>query len=426
MVDTGQDEAQQDEAQPAEAQPAEAQQDESRSIPDEVCTRAVELLRETLGVAVDLTGWETIRHEGRARLARLHLSGAPISSAVVKVIRPPAGQEFDGADDDPWSPAARLANEWTGLAFLSSLPGPRLPVPAFYGGDADLGFVVIEDFGTGPSLAEILLATSPARAEAGLAGYVDALADVHLGTFGRGDEYDELRRSHPGQPHATTLLDADGRPHLLRSLGPLSGELDLDDATVGAIAWIDGIVRAPGHWRAFSPNDCCPDNNRVDDGGRVRLFDLEFATCRHALLDLAYLRATMPTCWCVRRLPAGLSDRLVDRYRERLRAAGRTVPDEEFSVALDACQAYWALTTAFWHVDRAFEPGDDGWYFESYDFQVASRRQMLLLRMDELADAASRQPAIAPLVTGLVEPVVAAVRRVAPDVQLLPLYPAFS
>jgi hypothetical protein len=404
----------------------DSRREDAPTVPAEVRARAGELLEESFGGAVRITGEERVPHEGRARLVRLHLAGAPVPSAVVKLVRPPESEATAPPDDDPWSPAARLANEATGLAFLSTLPGPRLPVPAFYGASNSLGFVVMEDLGTGHSLADVLLTGSPAAAEAALTGYVDALADIHLATFGRTGDHDELRRNQPGHPHPTTLFDDAGRPFLPQSLHHVPGGIELDDAAVAALTWIEGVVGAPGPWRAFTPNDCCPDNNRVDDGGRVRLFDLEFATCRHALLDLAYLRTTMPTCWCVRRLPAGLADRLVDHYRARLRTVGPPMSDAEFARALDACQAYWAITTVGWHLDRAFEPGDDGWYFETYDFQVASRRQMILLRMAELADAATRRPQLAALVTGLVEPLVAAVRQVAPAVQPLPLYPAFS
>jgi hypothetical protein len=404
----------------------DARREDAQSIPAEVWASAGDLLAKMFGRSVEITGREAVPHEGRARLTRLHLTGAPVSSAVVKLVRPPDAEGSELPDDDPWSPAARLANEATGLAFLSSLPGPRLPVPAFYGADAGLGFVVMEDLGSGRSLADVLLAGSPVAAEAALTGFVDSLADIHLATFGRTDEYDDLRRRQPGQAHPTTLFDAEGRPFLLQSLRHVPDGIELDDAAVAALAWIEGVVGSPGPWQAFTPNDCCPDNNRVEDDARVRLFDLEFATSRHALLDLAYLRTTMPTCWCVRRLPPGLSDRLVDHYRERLRADGPPTSDADFAAALDACQAYWVITTAGWQLDRAFEPGDDGWYFETYDFQVASRRQMLLLRMAELADAAVLRPQLAALVTGLVEPLVAAVRRAGPAVRPLPLYPAFS
>ncbi|MEQ7125470.1 hypothetical protein ABN034_13230 [Actinopolymorpha sp. B11F2] len=399
------------------------------TLPEKVCTRAAELLSRHVGKTVAVVGQEILNHDGHAFVARVLLDdGSPLASAVVKMAHRGDGGEFDKDDADPYGPAARLWNEWAGLEFLSSLPTPCTAVPAFYGGDAALGFVVMEDLGAGPSLANLLLGTSAEQARAGLDGYVDALAEVHLATFGRTEAYDDLRSrlgttapAHHGFSAAKCLGD------LTTPLGILDPTIDLDGDVAEAVAWIDAVLDDPGPWRAFSLNDCCPDNNRVDERGRLRLFDVEFADARHALLDVAYLRTTMPTCWCVRRLVPDLAEDLVQRYRDRLAAGGRATSDADFHAALNACAAFWALLNASWHLEAALEPtGADRSHWDAYDFTFGSRRQIFLQRLAELADAADRQPELAALRSRLADPARAAARRAWQVVDPLPLYPAFA
>ncbi|HZC25449.1 MAG TPA: hypothetical protein VE287_00375, partial [Actinopolymorphaceae bacterium] len=331
----------------------------AQAVPARFLGRAAELLSQAWGTPVAVVGEENLEHSGHAFVVRLLLSGGPAPSVVLKLAHADPTTAFDRHDVDPWGPAARLWNEWAGLEFLTSLASPQPPVPAFHAGDADLGLLLMEDLGSGPSLADVLLDRSPDRARVALDGYVDALADIHLATLAHVDTFERRRRAFGGEPAAVpALLDGDGQPLLLQGLGALADDADIDAAS-DAIRWVDGVVRSPGRWRAFNVNDCCPDNNRVYADGRVRLFDLEFCTVQHALLGLAYVRTTMPTCWCQRRLGIEMSEALVRRYQDRLRVGGFDVQPEEFDTALNACEAYWAIETARWHVERALGPGGD-------------------------------------------------------------------
>ncbi len=401
---------------------------EPPALPDEVVQRAGVLLGDRFAAPVSVVAYDILNHEGHAIVARLQLTGAPVASAVVKLAHRDDSGAFDADNPEPFSPAARLWNEWAGLEYLSSLPTPCPTVPAFYGGDGTHGLVVMEDLGGGESLAHLLLGRSAERASAAMEGYVDALADVHLATFGRTDGYDSLRARLDG---GTTRPDTFGKPEptrgLLEGFAALDADLSTDGAVGTALDWVDSLVGEPGPWRAFTPNDCCPDNNRVDADGRVRLFDLEFATCRHALLDLAYVRATMPSCWCVRRFEPSRGDALVRRYADRLAAGGRSDLASGIHAPLHACEAHSALWAASFHLPPALEDkGGDRPYWELYDFEFGSRRQLFLQKLGELGAAADRQPELAPLRDGLVEPLRAAAARAWRVVEPLPLYPAFT
>ncbi|MFD2083006.1 hypothetical protein SAMN05421678_103390 [Actinopolymorpha cephalotaxi] len=403
-------------------------------LPAGIAARASALLSEHLATPVRVTGYEPLRVDGHAHVARLVLDGAPFPSAVVKVAHRGDDGEFDRAATDFWSPAHRLWNEWCGLEFLSSTPS-KGGTPTFYGGDADLGFILIEDLGADHSLAHILLREGAEPARAGMAGYVDALARVHLASFDRNEEYDRLRARF-GVPAKEEGIGYDVRTKLVPALADLDPGLAtaIDEAALAAVDWIEETLAVPS-WQAYSPNDCCPDNNHVDDDATVRLFDLEFGGFRHALLDLAYVRTVMPTCWCVRRLPEGLPDVLVGRYRQRLAEAGRdvTCPDStdgtgtaDFDAALDACAAYWALWSLAWMTPRALAAeGAERRRFDEWSFDLPSHRELFVLRLENLADAARRQPRLAAL-GDLADTVRATTTKAWPGVGLLPIYPAFG
>ncbi|MET9019825.1 hypothetical protein ABZV93_07570 [Actinopolymorpha sp. NPDC004070] len=431
------DEAEQPE-QPVSEQPVSEQPVTGRSVSGEesfdghlpagVAARAGALLSDHLGTPVRVAGYEPLRVDGHAHVARLVLAGAPFPSAVVKVAHRGDDGEFDRAGTDFWSPANRLWNEWCGLEFLSCVPGGA-GTPAFYGGDAELGFILIEDLGADHSLAHVLLRESAEQARAGLAGYVDALARVHVATFERAEQYTRLRARFG------TSAKGEGIGHDVRTrLAPVLADLDpglataVDEAALTAVDWIEEVLADPT-WQAYSPNDCCPDNNHVGADGTVRLFDLEFGGFRHALLDLAYVRTVMPTCWCVRRLPDGMPEVLVARYRRRLAEAGREVDGTrgtDFDAALDASSAYWALWSLTWMTPRAIAAeGAERGRFDEWDFDLPSHRELFVLRLDNLADAGRRQPRLAPL-ADLAGRIQAVARRAWPGVALLPIYPAFG
>lgn len=375
----------------------------------QVIESAAGVLSTHFRTQVRVTGHDVLR-DGRSKVARLRLAGAPVGSTILKL----AGEHRE-----------LLSNEYAGLAFLAGLPEPPAVVPGFHGGDLELGFVLLEDFGAEHSLADVLLHGDATTARRAMFGYVDALLGVHLPTFGRGEEYAALRASLSEQAGGMAQTVGQTWELLAERLTELDGGLDPKPAE-SAREWLAKSLEDDTTWHAFTVNDCCPDNNQVDDTGGVRLFDLEFCHVRHALVDLAYVRTTMPTCWCLRRFPAGLDDELVAHYRDRLSAERPELTRDGFDAGLAAAEAYLALVNLSWHVDRAVAAGgDETAYFEEKDFHIPSRRQMVLLRLDELSATASRQPELEPL-GELAGQIREAARQAWGPVEPLPLYPAFG
>jgi aminoglycoside/choline kinase family phosphotransferase len=308
---------------------------------------------------------------------------------------------------------------------------PELPVPECYGGDREAGLVVMADLGDGDSMAEVLLrdpaVAGPEATDAAVRsfeGYIDAIAALHLATFGTGDRYRAFRTDFgppPNDPLApSTLLDG------WRELG-VHLDVVLDAAVEAEVAAVEALLAAPGAWEVLSLKDLCPDNNRVLPGGEVRLFDAQYSGLHHGLIDVAYLHTTMPTCWCVRRLPDGLADRLVERYVDRLRAAGHDPGDPlTFARELAMCRVYMALWRGGGAARHApSQDGDAQPYWDAYEFSMVSHRQQLAFRTRQLAEAAALRPDLAAL-HAWAERLHQTVVRTWPSAEPLPLYPAFG
>ncbi len=66
------------------------------------------------------------------------------------------------------------------------------------------------------------------------------------------------------------------------------------------------------------PNDACPDNNRCI-GDAVVLFDFEFSGRMHVASVAAYCLVPFCSCWCLARLPDGMSDRMFAAFSDEYR-----------------------------------------------------------------------------------------------------------
>jgi len=386
------------------------------------------ILVDRFGTGARIVGSTFLHHEDHPVVATLALSGAPVGTAVAKF----AVRDADGRIDDDSEAAWQLANEWATLQFLTDIESERadrvsLPVPEFYGADQTAGVVVMSDLGPGDSLAEVLLRGEGGgrrgAAEDRLGAWVDSVAAIHLATFGRTDGYRALRAGLGRLAGADPLQDANMSGAWLE----LSDTLGVGHASevTDELGLITSLVDEPGDWDIVSLKDLCPDNNRVHADGSVSLFDAQYSGCQHALIDVAYLHATMPTCWCVRRLPDGLADRLVARYVDALTAGGRDV-GADFDVQLAVCRAYLALWRGAGAARHAvLDDGDRRPYWDTFDFTFPSHRQQLALRCEQVAQAAALHPrldAVADWSTRLST----AIRSAWPASDPLPLYPAFS
>jgi Ser/Thr protein kinase RdoA (MazF antagonist) len=289
--------------------------------PDETRTAGA-LLSAAWGEPVAVLAAEALRD--RTHVFRLRLDGG--RSAVLKR-RGPRDQAREA-----------FGIELAALEYLSAMPEPV--APRLLGADAEAGLLLMEDLGPGRSLADSLLAGSPAAAQADLVAYARALGSLHAWSRERAAGYAALRARHaPGAALGPAWLGAVGRGQagfraVAAGLGlPTAGVEDelktITDITNGAA--FPGLVHG----------DACPDNVRMR-GGECLIFDFESSGWGPVTLDAAYLLAPFPSCWCFGRLPAGAAAAALDAYRARVGEAGIELgPD--WDAALAAAMAVWLI-----------------------------------------------------------------------------------
>ena len=193
------------------------------------------------------------------------------------------------------------------------------------------GLLVLEDLGTGPSLADLLLGSDGPAAERALLAWAWTLGTALRATARHG-------RPEPVDDMAPGLAQLAG---LAADLGvtPPQGLEDEVSALADALA-------QPCPWVALCPSDTCPDNNRVLPDGTVRLFDFENAGWRSAASEAAYCRVPFCTCWCVAGLPDGLTGRMEEAF---VSAFGLDPADAgPFSEAVDRAASASTLLSFSW------------------------------------------------------------------------------
>jgi aminoglycoside phosphotransferase (APT) family kinase protein len=271
----------------------------------------------------------------RDHVVRLPLRVAPTatSSVVVKAPRVDGFRQF--------------ASEWSALEALGATT--RLVAPRLLAASVDPPFLVMEDVGGSPSLASLLLGTDRAAASAALVNYAEGIADLHAVGIAQVDAFEQRMRDLGCTPMTTRYETAFPVGTNDVAWRALLDQLGIDEPAVDAdLDVIAAAIAEPGAYRGIVHGDPCPDNVRLV-GDRLRVYDFEYASIGHVLLDAAYLSVPFPTCWCVASLPPPLVTRANAAYRERLAIADAAAWDRELALA---CAA-WLVATVPRQIDQA-------------------------------------------------------------------------
>jgi hypothetical protein len=301
--------------------------------------------------------------------------------------------------------------ELAALEFLS--PMETAVAPRLLGADASAGILIMEDLGPGSSLADSLLAGDRGRAEADLMGYARAIAAMHAWSIGRSREYGQIRGRLAGSAGAGT--EPDWMDAITRSKEPfLAMAAQLGLATNGVDQEIDslGALMAGTDYVGLVHSDLCPDNTHIADGS-CRIIDFESSGWGPIALDVAYLLAPFPSCWCFASLPAEAAGPALLAYRDQVTNAGVGLgPDWE--VALTAALAGWVVARV--RIGRALK--------EDSNWGTTTMRPRLLTWLHSFIEAASRTGAL-PRLRSLAEATREQLRRRWPDT-VVPDYPALA
>jgi hypothetical protein len=378
---------------------------------------AERILQQHFGCAIRIADAALLTEPGRhCRVWRctLDAAGGPVPRRVVMKQVAPAGY-------DPGNPGAqdtrRFLGDWAGAQFLSAVcaepHGPR-----FYGGDLQLGFIILEDLGEHRSLVEPLLEGDRRAATRALLAHARRLGRMHAGTLGHEAEYDAIVRAiNPAAqprgrqdrgPYIDNAIDQVGR--LLAGIG-----VGIAEEARREMRALYGAVYGFTPFRTFIHTDPCPDNFFYD-GENLRAIDFEWSRFGHALHDGLYCRVPFPSCWCANRVPPDVVAQAEQVYRAELAAACPAAADD------DLFYAGVADVTAFWACEGVY--GLEWALKEDREWGIAGVNSRLLTRLETFiaaADAYRRWPALRAMCAQALE----ALARLWPDVQTLPVYPAF-
>ncbi|MES2465168.1 MAG: hypothetical protein V4671_31765 [Armatimonadota bacterium] len=356
-----------------------------------IVSAAEKAMTQTLGGAVQLGKAEVLRDFGYPRVLRCpvvsHASKASLDRNIPRSViikRYGVGRDGSYNPEEAQKPWGGLYSEWAGAQFLQGFDAMPSLGPRCFGGDADIGIVVVEDLGNGNSLADVLQGTDRQRLEEGLLQYCASLGRLHAATVGRATELEAIWSSmgKEWQANETPYRQAENwtRENLLpfqehcSALGvPIASGFEAEAERV----W--HAMAEPGNFLAFTPGDTCPDNHRLTAEGYVRFFDFEACGFRHALLDFAYCYVPFPTCWCVLRLPKHLSPLMKNAYQQELmKGCPDACDDETFSTLLAYACTSWMISAVSWNLGEALQKDES--------VGLASQRQRLVLHLDAFVE----------------------------------------
>ncbi len=246
----------------------------------------------------------------------------------------------------PQPPGSRAAMGYTREKVgLAHLPG----APRLLASDDRTRSLVMEDLGTSPTLADVLLggdadtAYQRTLAWAGALGRTlrsapEVLARATRELGGAVIQDREVRRDYP-RSGLSRLQEVAGVRHAAAATAEILDAVErLEEDT-------DRHVLAPG--------DTCPDNAVTTPDG-IRFLDLEGAGVRHAAYEAAYAAEPFSTCWCVFTPPPGLTSSMLAAFTAGAEAQlPGLAQDSEWPRQVRVAVAAWVLSGTLWLLDGA-------------------------------------------------------------------------
>jgi len=378
------------------------------------------LLSDAWGTLVTLDNPRSLGGSNRSHVIRYDVTGgAPgdVETVVVKHAVAGSGEAYDPAAMD--GPSFRLFNDWAGLEFLSEcFEGVNdVPVPRFIAGDQVNGLIVMHDIGNGKGLDHYLLGDDAAAAEECLVALFATLGRVHAVSCGKQGRYDAIRDALG--PRKPNVIEEHIKWHREKPAEGLAlFGVDVTDAYLSEVEEYIRAFHGDGPFRVYTHHDPCPDNVLWIDG-RMYLLDFEFSGMANAAVDMRYMRAIWPTCWCANRTPQTLIDKAEAAYRQAFsQGCPEALDDRLFYEQMAAGCANAAMGMLgrdwlTWHIEKAPKLGD---------FRMA---QQTLSRLDGFV-LVSQQHNLFPATGEIARSAASAIRsRMPSDFREMPFYMAF-
>lgn len=375
---------------------------------------AERLLTRRAGATVVLADPEDLGGSERSVVARARVARNPFSLPRTLVVKHYLGEP--AADrPDPFH------YEVASCQLFTALPADARPSPVIIAHDPTARLLVLEDLGRSSTLADKLFSPDAATAQRCLLSWARAVGRMQAATAGREGDFEALLRRQGERTRRDPIADqADkafaGLPGLLKEvLGvdtPLAAEHEVHETT---------RLLGGTRYRAFSPSDTCPDNNLVTSRG-VRFVDFEWGCFRDVALDAAYFRVPFPGCESSFALPPGMSEAMLEAWRNEIAAVWPDLDDPELlDERLRDAQLLWVWLCTWWLLPRIREKDTFAGPDPSRSPRISSALGGYWRRVGEQADTAGR-PGTAKLAEAILTALAARFTDTPPD---LPLYPAF-
>lgn len=384
---------------------------------------AERLLSARFGDIVRLDEYQQLDSQHNVWRCRTIKNAYHITSVILKQMsidkRPPSAYE---------SPMLiRFLNEWASLLFLRELPlqfAPRL-----YAAQRDAGLLVIQDLGEYPNLQAILLGDDRASAAQGLIWLGHYLGKLQVATIGRGVRF--RMRQHALKAYSP-YWDAtrDLRP-VLADLHQCLQTLRINPPFPFAeeVMEVEGQLFAPDPAYVFVHGDAAPHNFLYTPHGLV-LFDFEYASYGHGLIDAVGARLAFPTAYWGRRSPPSLIQQIEAAYRAQLaQVIPQAESDQWFAQMIEYACAHWVLNKllGMWYEYLKNRLR----YGAAYDFQHPRRspenlalfRQKMITLLLAFLDLETEY---LPYTRRIIQQGHEVFLHIWPDLQPLPCYPSFD
>jgi hypothetical protein len=306
---------------------------------------AERLLTRRSGAGVVLADPEDLGGSERSVVARARIARNPFSLPRTIVVK----HYLDAAEPGRPDP---FHYEVASCQLFTAMTADARPSPVLIAYDLQARLLVLEDLGRSSTLADKLFGPDPASARSCLLSWARALGRMQAATAGREHDFGALLR-RLGERAWRDPVAEDARVALAKAPELLSSELGVivpHAATLEAheTARLLGGTR----YRAFSPSDTCPDNNLVTSRG-VRFVDFEWGCFRDIALDAAYFRVPFPGCEASFALPPGLSEAMLEAWRNEIAAVWPDLDDPGvLERRLLHAQLLWVWLCTWWLLPR--------------------------------------------------------------------------
>jgi len=370
----------------------------------------------------------------RNLILRLEINAPNTSMPEAIILKQTSIEKKDGVDEGGESEQgqlSRFAHDWAGLEFLTKIGANH--APKFYAGDLEHRFILIEDLGTDhPSLVGPLLRASTSenlqKAEIALESYMKRLGKMHADTAGQYSVFSSiLNRIYPKavRYHFIPEHDFSEIINIFKKLNHYSKELEAE------INNIFIFFKSKNDFNVLLHGDICPDNVYFQ-GNKILFIDFEFGDFGNALIDGAYLRMAMPSCWCAKTFPSSIINRMEFLYREELKTKIISANDDaEYNKQLTYACAYWVIRSL--QTLDEMELVEQEWIGSGgpvdadslWDPTQNAARPRVLSKLDAFITLAKTTNHLPCLSTTLVS-LLSYLRKVWPETKYLDLYPVFK